>query len=81
MIKKVEIEDLVNEVKIGSSSLGDSSNFISDGILDSFSILLFMTELESRHGISISIDEDMSIIFTSVQTIFDYINNKTRKKI
>jgi acyl carrier protein len=81
VIKKVEIEDLVNEVKIGSSSLGDSSNFISDGILDSFSILLFMTELESRHGISISIDEDMSIIFTSVQTIFDYINNKTRKKI
>ncbi len=77
MIKKVEIEDLVNEVKIGSSSLGDSSNFISDGILDSFSILLFMTELESRHGISISINEDMNIVFTSVQTIFDYINNKT----
>jgi acyl carrier protein len=81
VIKKVEIEDLVNEVKIGSSSLGDSSNFISDGILDSFSILLFMTELESRHGISISINEDMSIVFTSVQTIYDYINNKTRKKM
>jgi acyl carrier protein len=77
VITKVEIEDLVNKVKIGGSSLEESSNFISDGILDSFSILVFMTELESRHGISISINEDMNIVFTSVQTIFDYINNKT----
>ena len=73
MIKKNEIIDIIDSVKIGNSPVIDSSNLIGDGILDSFSILVFVAELNSKYGYNISLDQNVNTIFMSVDSIYDYI--------
>ena len=76
MIKKNEIIDIIDSVKIGNSPVIDSSNLIGDGILDSFSILVFVAELNSKYGYNISLDQQVNTIFMSVDSIYDYILSK-----
>jgi acyl carrier protein len=76
MIKKNEIIDIIDSVKIGNSPVIDSSNLIGDGILDSFSILVFVAELNSKYGYNISLDQQVNTIFMSVDSIYDYIMSK-----
>ena len=73
MIKKIEIIDIIDSVKIGNKPVNESLNLIGDGILDSFSILVFVAELNSKYGYNISLDQNVNTIFTSVDTIYDYI--------
>ena len=76
MIKKNEIIDIIDSVKIGNSPVIDSSNLIGDGMLDSFSILVFVAELNSKYGYNISLDQQVNTIFMSVDSIYDYIMSK-----
>jgi acyl carrier protein len=73
MIKKIEIIDLIDSVKIGNKPVNESLNLIGDGLLDSFSILVFVAELNSKYGYNISLDQNVNTIFMSVDSIYDYI--------
>jgi acyl carrier protein len=73
MIKKIEIIDIIDSVKIGNKPVNESLNLIGDGILDSFSILVFVAELNSKYGYNISLDQNVNTIFMSVDSIYDYI--------
>jgi acyl carrier protein len=77
MIKRSEILEIINSVKTGNYSINDSLNLIDDGILDSFSILVLVTELNTKYGISISIDDKVRDIFCTVDSILEYINSQS----
>ena len=51
MITKADIENMINSVKVGVAPLNEGENLVDSGILDSFSILIFMTELSTKHDI------------------------------
>ena len=76
MITKEEIENMINEVKVGDTPLNNNINLIDSGVLDSFSILVFMTDLKTRHDMHISMDENIRDIFSSVESIYNYIKDK-----
>ena len=76
MITKEEIENMINEVKVGDTPLNNNINLIDSGVLDSFSILVFMTDLKTRYDMHISMDENISDIFSSVESIYNYIKDK-----
>ena len=76
MITKEEIENMINEVKVGDAPLNNNINLIDSGVLDSFSILVFMTDLKTRYDMHISMDENISDIFSSVESIYNYIKDK-----
>ena len=76
MITKEEIENMINEVKVGDAPLNNNINLIDSGVLDSFSILVFMTDLKTRYDMHISMDENINDIFSSVESIYSYIKDK-----
>ena len=76
MITEEEIENMINEVKVGDAPLNNNINLIDSGVLDSFSILVFMTDLKTRYDMHISMDENISDIFSSVESIYNYIKDK-----
>jgi len=76
MITKEEIENMINEVKVGDTPLNNNINLIDSGVLDSFSILVFMTDLKTRYDMHISMDENIRDIFSSVESIYNYIKDK-----
>ena len=73
MISRSEIIDLIDSVKIGNSPVNESLNLIGDGVLDSFSILVFVAELNTKYGYNIALDQEVNNIFMSVDSIYDYI--------
>ena len=76
MITEEEIENMINEVKVGDAPLNNNINLIDSGVLDSFSILVFMTDLKTRYDMNISMDENINDIFSSVESIYSYIKDK-----
>jgi len=76
MITEEEIENMINEVKVGDAPLNNNINLIDSGVLDSFSILVFMTDLKTRYDMHISMDENINDIFSSVESIYNYIKDK-----
>ena len=76
MITKEQIENMINEVKVGDTPLNNNINLIDSGVLDSFSILVFMTDLKTRYDMHISMDENINDIFSSVESIYSYIKDK-----
>ena len=76
MITKEEIENMINEVKVGDTPLNNNINLIDSGVLDSFSILVFMTDLKTKYDMHISMDDNISGIFSSVESIYNYIKDK-----
>ena len=76
MITEEEIENMINEVKVGDTPLNNNINLIDSGVLDSFSILVFMTDLKTRYDMHISMDENINDIFSSVESIYNYIKDK-----
>ena len=76
MITKEEIKNMINEVKVGDTPLNNNINLVDSGVLDSFSILVFMTDLKTRYDMHISMDENINDIFSSVESIYNYIKDK-----
>lgn len=50
-----------------------SSNFIDDGLLDSFDIVSLVTELEEQYDVSIDGEDIMPENFSSVEAIIELI--------
>jgi acyl carrier protein len=76
MISRNEIIDLIDSVKIGNNPVNESLNLIGDGVLDSFSILVFVAELKTKYGYNISLEQEVNTIFMSVDSIYDYIERQ-----
>ena len=77
MLTKEDIKNMINSVKVGVTPLNEGGNLVDSGILDSLSIMTFVAELSSKHGIQISADDNIRDIFSSVESIYSFVKNKS----
>lgn len=61
-------------------SFSNSSNFIEDGLLDSFDLLVLVSELDSRFAISIEGTEILPENFENIETIVKLVRKYTGEK-
>ena len=76
MLTKEDINNMINSVKVGVTPLNEGDNLVDSGILDSLSIMTFVSELSKKHGIQISADDNIRDIFSSVESIYSFVKNK-----
>jgi len=77
MLTKEDIKNMINSVKVGVTPLNEGGNLVDSGILDSLSIMTFVAELSNKHGIQISADDNIRDIFSSVESIYSFVKNKS----
>ena len=73
-VKKEELVDLINEVCQIDGNLENIQNLVSGGYLDSFNVLILITQLESKFSVSIEFNEDMFDQLDSVEKIYKLVN-------
>ena len=77
MPTKEDINNMINSFKVGVTPLNEGDNLVDSGILDSLSIMTFVSELSKKHGIQISADDNIRDIFSSVESIYSFVKNKS----
>jgi acyl carrier protein len=73
-VKKEELVDLINEICQIDGNLENIQNLVSGGYLDSFNVLILITQLESKFSISLEFNEDMFDQLDSVEKIYKLVN-------
>ena len=76
MISRKDMVNILNLVKIGDHSVNDSSNLIDDGLLDSFSILMFVIEIKQKYDVTVSIESDVHKIFRTADSLYIHVKNE-----
>lgn len=70
---KNEIASIVNEIAGVGADVYQKQDLISGGYLDSFSVLILVSQLEERFKVSLEFGEDLFIGLDSVDSIADFI--------
>ena len=73
-VKKEELVDLINEICQIDGNLENIQNLVSGGYLDSFNVLILLTQLESKFSVSLEFNEDMFDQLDSVEKIYKLVN-------
>ncbi len=68
------IEELLKEIH-AENDYSASSDFIADGLLDSFDLMRLLTLLESEYGVHIAGTDLMPMNFTSILAIRKLLNS------
>lgn len=76
---KEEIISILEEIRPEIETFPSSENFILDGILDSFDIVVLVSELEKNFQISIDGEEVTLENFKNVSTISSLISQYLKK--
>lgn len=74
-VKKEELVDLLNEICQIDGNIENIQNLVSGGYLDSFNVLILITQLESKFSVSLEFNEDMFEQLDSVEKIYKLVNN------
>lgn len=73
-VKKEELVDLLNEICQIDGNIENIQNLVSGGYLDSFNVLILITQLESKFSVSLEFNEDMFEQLDSVEKIYKLVN-------
>ncbi|MBN2534272.1 MAG: acyl carrier protein [Spirochaetales bacterium] len=79
MITKNDIRQYIKKELLGendTSDLTDELDLIALNIMDSLAVLKFVTFLEDQYQISLDIEELDFDVFTSINSIYNYIKDK-----
>ncbi len=74
-----EVEKILEAIR-PDESFSNSINFIEDGLLDSFDLLVLVTELDKHFSISIEGTEILPENFQNLDTILKLVNKYTGKQ-
>ena len=74
-VKKEELVVLVNELCQIDGNIENIQKLVSGGYLDSFNVLILITQLESKFSVSLEFNEDMFEQLDSVEKIYKLVNN------
>lgn len=69
-----KIEELLKEIH-AENDYSASTDFIADGLLDSFDLMRLLTLLESEYGVRIAGTDLMPMNFTSITAIRKLLNS------
>ena len=73
-VKKEELVDLINVICQIDGNLENIQNLVSGGYLDSFNVLILITQLDSIFSVSLEFNEDMFDQLDSVEKIYKLVN-------
>ena len=73
MIKE-NIENIIKEIS-GKETINENSSLISSGLLDSFSIMILISKIETEFGIKIEMDKYELKDLDTINKICEIINN------
>jgi acyl carrier protein len=74
---KSQILEILQETR-PESNFDESENFIEDGLLDSFDMVMLIDELEEKFGVSIDGEEIIASNFTSLDSIKNLVEISRR---
>lgn len=74
----IEVVNILESIR-PDESFSNSINFIEDGLLDSFDLLVLVTELDKQFSISIEGTEILPENFENLESIVKLVNKYTAK--
>lgn len=75
-VTKEEIILLIEDICQLEGDIGSIQDLVSGGYLDSFNVLILITQLESKYGLSIEFNEDLFTQLDSTDKICTLIDNR-----
>jgi len=75
-VTKEEIILLIEDICQLEGDIGSIQDLVSGGYLDSFNVLILITQLESKYGLSIEFNEDLFTQLDSIDKICTLIDNR-----
>tara|TARA_B100000795_G_C22530877_1_gene335060 strand:+ start:406 stop:648 length:243 start_codon:yes stop_codon:yes gene_type:complete len=73
-VKKEELIHLINEICQLEGDIEHIQDLVSGGHLDSFNVLILITQLESEYNVSLEFSEDMFDQLDSIEKIYKLVN-------
>lgn len=70
-----ELITILNEIRPGQNFVG-AQNFFDQGILDSLDLTTLVSELESRYGVFVDVDEIVPENFRNLEAIKAFLERK-----
>ena len=75
-VTKEEIILLIEDICQLEGDIGSIQDLVSGGYLDSFNVLILITQLELMYGLSIEFNEDLFTQLDSIDKICTLIDNR-----
>ena len=74
-VTKEEVIILINDMCQLEGDIENIQDLVSGGHLDSFNVLILITQLEAKYSVSIEFSEDLFNQLDSVDKIYNLVNN------
>ena len=74
-VTKEEVILLINDMCQLEGDIENIQDLVSGGHLDSFNVLILITQLEAKYSVSIEFSEDLFNQLDSVDKIYNLVNN------
>ncbi len=75
-VTKEEIILLIEDICQVEGDIGDIQDLVTGGHLDSFNVLILITQLESKYSRSIEFSEDLFAQLDSIDKIYALVNSR-----
>ena len=74
-VTKEEVIILINDMCQLEGDIENIQDLVSGGHLDSFNVLILITQLEAKYSVSLEFSEDLFNQLDSVDKIYSLVNN------
>ena len=74
-VTKEEVILLINDMCQLEGDIENIQDLVSGGHLDSFNVLILITQLEAKYSVSLEFSEDLFNQLDSVDKIYNLVNN------
>jgi len=74
-VTKEEVIILINDMCQLEGDIENIQDLVSGGHLDSFNVLILITQLEAKYSVSLEFSEDLFNQLDSVDKIYNLVNN------
>ena len=77
---RIRVERILKKILLPEKDLYQISNYIEEGILDSFSILILIAEIDKEFSIQIDMENFETDNFKNVNKIVSFVNKTIKKQ-
>lgn len=77
---RIKVEKILKKILLPEKDLYQIPNYIEEGILDSFSILILIAEIDKEFSIQIDMENFETDNFKNVNKIVSFVNKTIKKQ-
>ena len=77
---RIKVEKILKKILLPEKDLYQISNYVEEGILDSFSILILIAEIDKEFSIQIDMESFETDNFKNVNKIVSFVNKTIKKQ-